>query len=157
MRTLKWLCYFVLSVRTIREIRKSYFDIPKYAQIIKIALSRNMMSYGHMDELGLTDYSISAFSNRTNKSPPVFYRASSPMGPLPKNQLPRAKFGQPQIRPLRPQITDRQAEERMDGWTNVPCVLQDFVPFGAAAQKLVASGQNVVSDTRCPALQDNKF
>ena len=34
-------------------------------------------------ELGLTAYSISAFSNRTNKSPPVFYRASSSSGPLP--------------------------------------------------------------------------
>ena len=24
---------------------------------------------------------------------------------------------------------------RTDGWTDSPCVLQDFIPFGAAAQK----------------------
>ena len=24
-------------------------------------------------------------------------------------------------------------ERRMDGWADFPCVLQDFVPFGAAA------------------------
>ena len=52
----------------------------------------------------------------------------------------------------------------MDEWTKVertkvPYVLQDFVPFGAAAQKeeeeeQVAQGQYVVSDTRCPALSD---
>ena len=27
----------------------------------------------------------------------------------------------------------RQTEGQMDGWTDSPCVLQDFVPFGAAA------------------------
>ena len=28
-----------------------------------------------------------------------------------------------------------RTDGRMDGWTDSPCVLQDFVPFGAAAQK----------------------
>ena len=31
---------------------------------------------------------------------------------------------------------DVQRDGRMDGRTDPPCVLQDFVPFGAAAQKL---------------------
>ena len=31
--------------------------------------------------------------------------------------------------------TDRQTDGRTDGETESPCVLQDFVPFGAAAQK----------------------
>ena len=47
------LCFLVLSGRTKRESRKSYFDISKYAQITKVSLSRNMMRYGHMDEYGI--------------------------------------------------------------------------------------------------------
>ena len=53
---------------------------------------------------------------------------------------------------------DGRTDEWMDKWTDErksPCILQDFVPFGAAAQKeQVAQGQFVVSDTRCPALRD---
>ena len=33
--------------------QESYFDISKYAQINQVALSRNMMRYGHMDECGI--------------------------------------------------------------------------------------------------------
>ena len=33
--------------------------------------------------------------------------------------------------------TDRRTDGRTDGRTDSPCVLQDFVPFGAAAQKWV--------------------
>lgn len=32
---------------------ESYFDVSKYAQINQVALSRNMMRYGHMDEWGV--------------------------------------------------------------------------------------------------------
>ena len=49
----KLLCYSDLSGIAKRERRKSYFDISKYAQITKVALSRNMMRYGHMDECGI--------------------------------------------------------------------------------------------------------
>ena len=31
--------------------------------------------------------------------------------------------------------TDRHTAGDTDGWTDSPCVLQDFVPFGAAAKK----------------------
>ena len=31
--------------------------------------------------------------------------------------------------------TDVRTYRRTDGWTDSPCVLQDFVPFGATAQK----------------------
>ena len=30
---------------------------------------------------------------------------------------------------------DRRTYVRTDGWTDSPCVLQEIVPFGAAAQK----------------------
>ena len=53
IRSWKLLCYSVLSGIAKRERRKSYFDISKYAQITKVALSRNMMRYGHMDECGI--------------------------------------------------------------------------------------------------------
>ena len=53
---------------------------------------------------------------------------------------------------------DGRTDVRTDGRTDSPCVLQDFVPFGAAAQKereeQVAHERYVVSDTRCPALSD---
>ena len=32
---------------------KSYFDIPKYAQIEKVLVFRNMLRYEHMDEYGI--------------------------------------------------------------------------------------------------------
>ena len=32
---------------------KSYFDIPKYAQIEKVLVFRNMLKYEHMDEYGI--------------------------------------------------------------------------------------------------------
>ena len=47
----------------------------------------------------------------------------------------------PDLRPERPGQggdgqTDGWTDRRMDGWANeTPCVLQDFVPFGAAVQK----------------------
>ena len=31
--------------------------------------------------------------------------------------------------------TDGWTDRQTDGWTDFPCVLQDIVPFGAAAQK----------------------
>ena len=72
----------------------------------------------------------------TNESPPVFYRTSSPSGPLPKNQGLRG-----QILGLRGQISGLRGpgggtDVRMNGRTDEqksPCILQDFVPFGAAA------------------------
>ena len=57
-------------------------------------------------------------------------------------------------------LNSAQTDGRMDEQTDErksPCVLQDFVPFGAAAQKQVAQGQYVVSDTRCPAVHDYEF
>ena len=47
-----------------------------------------------------------------------------------------------------------QGYGQTDRWTDSPCVLKEFVPFGATSQKPVAQGQYVVSDTRHPALQD---
>ena len=32
---------------------KSYFDIPKYAQMEKVLVFRNMLRYEHMDEYGI--------------------------------------------------------------------------------------------------------
>ena len=49
----KLLCYSVLSGAAKRERQKSYFDILKYAQTTKVALSRNMMRYEHMDKRGI--------------------------------------------------------------------------------------------------------
>ena len=46
IRAWKEICCFVLSGRIKRLTWKS--DLPKYAQINKVALSRNMMRYGHM-------------------------------------------------------------------------------------------------------------
>ena len=69
----KLLCYSVLSGIAKRERRKSYFDISKYAQITKVALSRNMMRYGHMDECGIgTDCTAGRccrFKNKPRKQP----------------------------------------------------------------------------------------
>ena len=42
------------------------------------------------------------------------------------------------LRPERAVLRPGRGDERNDGWTDErksPCVLQDFVPFGAAAQK----------------------
>ena len=65
---------------------------------------------------------------RTNEIPPVFYRTLSPSGPLPKNRPERADFRSERA----------WGDERRNKRTNErksPCVLQDIVPFGAAAQK----------------------
>ena len=42
-----------------------------------------------------------------------------------------------QNRPLRRQSPEGEAGGRMDGRTDFPCVLQDLVPFGAAALPLI--------------------
>ena len=68
----------------------------------------------------------------------MFYRTSSPSGPLPK----KAGF-RPEKADFRPEKAwGGLMDKWMDGWTDrwtdkqkSPCVLQDFVPFGAAAQK----------------------
>ena len=40
-------------------MRESDFDIPKYAQINRVALSRDMTRYGNMDECGIgTDWKV---------------------------------------------------------------------------------------------------
>ena len=42
---------------------KSYFDIPKYAQMEKVLVFRNMLRYEHMDEYGIgTDCYIVLYS-----------------------------------------------------------------------------------------------
>ena len=62
---------------------------------------------------------------------------------------------------MRPEGPDEGGTHGRRDERKSPCVLQDFVPFGAAAQKekekekeQIAQGQYVVSDTRCPALSD---
>ena len=98
-----------------------------------------------------------------NESPPVFYRTSSPLGPLPKKlaraddrleredlmlesadlRLGRAdlKPERADLRPYRPDIRPGRPDEGdklIDKQTN--------------KLKQVAQGQYVVSNTRCPAL-----
>ena len=46
-------CYFVLNGLLKRGRGKSHFDMPKYAEINKVASSPNIMRYGHMDESGI--------------------------------------------------------------------------------------------------------
>ena len=47
-------------------MRESDFDIPKYAQINEVALSRDMTRYGNMDECGIgTDCKPTKNSLRT--------------------------------------------------------------------------------------------
>ena len=41
----------------------------------------------------------------------------------------------PEMLDLRPEGPNEGGDERINGRTKVPCVLQDIVPFGAAAQK----------------------
>ena len=41
-----------------------------------------------------------------------------------------------QISGLRGPGGDERTDKRMNERTKVPCVLQDFIPFGAAAQKM---------------------
>ena len=50
---------------------ESYFDISKYAQINQVALSRNMMRYGHMDECGIGTDCVSLRRN-PNPMPSLF-------------------------------------------------------------------------------------
>ena len=71
---------------------------------------------------------------RTSESPPVFYKTSSPSGPLPKRphlRLPRAE--------CKLERADHGAGRADYGF------------------KQVAQGRYVVSDDRCPALNDCKL
>ena len=51
-----------------------------------------------------------------------------------KPERPDLRLERPDLRPERPDGGDGQTDERTDE-QKFPCVLQDFVPFGAAAQK----------------------
>ena len=59
-----------------------------------------------------------------------------PERPDSRSQRPDLRSQRPDLRPERPDEgggrTNKQTDERKS-----PCVLQDFVPFGAAAQKLI--------------------
>ena len=46
---------------------------------------------------------------------------------------------------------DERTDEQMAGRTKDPCVLQDFVPFGAAAEKTSQEAQ-IPAALSCPAL-----
>ena len=71
----------------------------------------------------------------------MFYRSLSSLGPLPK----KTDF-RPEIADLKPEIADFQPEradfrpdrargDKRNDKQKSPCVLQDFIPFGAAAKK----------------------
>ena len=52
-------------------------------------------------------------------------------------ERPDLRSQRPDLRPEGPDGGDEQTNERTNGQKS-PCVLQDFVPFGAAAQKGVS-------------------
>ena len=76
-------------------------------------------------------------------------------------ELPYLKPERPDLRPEGPDAGEGTNKRKS------PCVLQDFVPFQAAAavkiiiksnmDKQVAQGQYMVSDTHCPALHGCKL
>ena len=63
-----------------------------------------------------------------------------PPGPLRPEICPERADFRPERADFRPERSwgaDRQTDGRTDKQTKVPCVLQDFVPFGAAALPLI--------------------
>ena len=64
--------------------------------------------------------------------------------------------GDKALRMGRGEWTDRWTDGRMDGWTDSPCVLQDFVPFGGGAQKKKARKKQRKKKKRISDKQEQK-
>ena len=73
----------------------------------------------------------------------------SPERPDLSSERPDLRSQRPNLRPERPD-EGRGQTDRMTDEQKSPCVLQDFVPFGAAAQK-ESHGSNHRLDTQIPA------